>query len=107
MNEEYKQLQSYQQLPANVQHAIDISKRKAKHSDFYMQLQDLTEKISVYKQLFCTKQPKFVQQYVMKRKHQMEMKLLKEQKELEDHIRQTNYKHHGRRHDSIHLDPNI
>lgn len=60
VNEEYKQLSSYQSLPSNVQHAIDISKRKAKHSDFYMQLQDLTDKITVYKQLFCTKQPHFV-----------------------------------------------
>lgn len=51
---------AYWQLPENVRHAIDISKRKkSKHSDFFCRLRSLNDKIGVYKKTFYTRTPKF------------------------------------------------
>ena len=41
--------QGYDSLPRNVQHAIEVSKEKAKHSEFYYRLKGLNEKIYTYK----------------------------------------------------------
>jgi hypothetical protein len=39
----------YDSLPANVRHAIDVSRDKAKHSEFYYRLKGLNERIYTYK----------------------------------------------------------
>jgi hypothetical protein len=49
--EEYKN-SAYWALPENVRHAIDLSKKKSKHSDFYNKLSELNDKIKVYKKVF-------------------------------------------------------
>ena len=46
-NEAYRN-SKYWSLPENVRHAIDLTKKKQKHSDFYTRLRSLNEKISVY-----------------------------------------------------------
>ena len=56
--EEYKN-NSYWALPENVRHAIDLSKKKSRHSDFYSKLTSLNDKIGVYKKIFYTNAPKF------------------------------------------------
>lgn len=40
---------AYWALPENVRHAIDISKKKSKHSAFYNRMNALNDKIAVYK----------------------------------------------------------
>ena len=55
--EEYKNA-AYWALPENVRHAIDLSKKKSKHSDFYNKMSDVMEKIQVYKMIFYSNQPK-------------------------------------------------
>lgn len=44
-------------MPANVRHAIDVGKQKAKHSEFYYRLKGLNERIYTYKQIFYDKVP--------------------------------------------------
>jgi hypothetical protein len=51
--------EAYWALPENVRNAIDISKKKSKHSDFYYKMASLNDKISVYKKIFYTSAPKF------------------------------------------------
>lgn len=46
--EKYKN-EAYWQLPENVRHAIDLSKKKSLHTDFSIRLSSLNEKIGVYK----------------------------------------------------------
>jgi hypothetical protein len=48
IEENYKN-KAYWALPENVRHAIDISKKKSRHSAFYNRMNALTDKISVYK----------------------------------------------------------
>ena len=50
---------AYWALPENVRHAIDLSKKKNKKSDFYSKLTSLNDKIGVYKKIFYTNAPKF------------------------------------------------
>ena len=50
---------SYWALPENVRHAIDISKKKSKHSEFYNKMTALNEKISVYKMIFYAAAPNY------------------------------------------------
>lgn len=57
----------YHSLPANVRHAIDVGKQKAKHSEFYYRLKGLNEKIFTYKQIFYDKIPIYQKSYMEKR----------------------------------------
>jgi len=50
---------AYWALPENVRNAIDLSKKKSKHSDFYYKMASLNDKIAVYKKIFYTSAPKF------------------------------------------------
>lgn len=54
----------YDSLPANVKHAIDVSRDKAKHSEFYYRLKGLNERIYTYKQIFYDKMPKHQRIYM-------------------------------------------
>ena len=54
---------AYWSLPENVRNAIDLSKKKSKHSDFYSKLNSLNDKIGVYKRIFYTNTPKFEVKY--------------------------------------------
>ena len=83
--EEYKN-KSYWSLPENVRHAIDLSKKKSKHSDFYSKLTSLNDKIGVYKKIFYNNAPKFEQHYNEKKRERLEQLMRKEQKELEDYL---------------------
>lgn len=50
---------AYWALPENVRNAIDLSKKKSKHSDFYYKMASLNDKIAVYKKIFYTSAPKY------------------------------------------------
>ena len=39
---------AYWALPEHIRHAIDISRKKSKHSEFYGRLTELNDKIGVY-----------------------------------------------------------
>lgn len=47
-------------MPDEVKHAMELRQNKAQHTEFYYKLQNLTEKIVLYKQLFYTKKPKYI-----------------------------------------------
>ena len=49
----------YNSLPANVRHAIDVGKQKAKHSEFYYRLKGLNERIYTYNGIFYDKVPAY------------------------------------------------
>ena len=63
---------SYWKLPENVRHAIDLSKNKSNHTDFSMKLSALNDKITVYKKLFYTNTPKFVEKFNDKKRLMLE-----------------------------------
>ena len=64
----YYQDATYWSLPENVRHAIDLSKKKTKHSDFYNQLQGLNDKINLYKKVFYTNTTKHQKAFDSRRK---------------------------------------
>jgi hypothetical protein len=61
-------------LPNHVRSAIEHGKLKAKHSDFYYRLTDLSMKIDTYNKFFRTKIPTYQMTYFLKR---MEVKDIK------------------------------
>ena len=63
IDEEYKTEEAYLRLPENVRHAIDLSKKKSKHSEFYIKLNELTDKINVYTDIFYSNAPRFQRLY--------------------------------------------
>ena len=64
--------EAYWSLPENVRHAIDLTKRKHQHSDFYSRLTSLNDKIGVYQKCFYTKTPKFEQTYIQRKRQRLE-----------------------------------
>ena len=80
--ENYK-TEAYWSLPENVRQAIDCARRKAKHSDFYIRLKSLNDKIGVYKKIFYTKTPKYEQMFMERKRKRLESMMRKEQYELE------------------------
>lgn len=77
---------AYWALPENVRNAIDLSKKKSKHSDFYYKMSSLNDKISVYKKIFYSSAPKFEVQYNLKKRERLEQLMRNEQKELEEYL---------------------
>ena len=75
--------EAYWSLPENVRHAIDLTKRKNQHSDFYTRLTSLNDKIGVYQKCFYTKTPKFEQTYIQRKRQRLEQLMQKEQEELQ------------------------
>ena len=49
---------AYYALPENVRNAIDIAKEKSAHSEFWHKLENLNDKLSIFKMLFYTKVPR-------------------------------------------------
>lgn len=45
----FKRTKHFYSLPPNVRNAIELSKEKSKHSEFYYKLKGLNDKISTYK----------------------------------------------------------
>jgi len=62
---------AYWSLPDNVRHAIDLSKHKSKHTDFYNALSNLNEKISLYKIVFYSKKTKHEQAFIEKERRNL------------------------------------
>ena len=73
----------YDALPKNVQHAIDVSREKAKHSEFYYRLKGLNEKIYTYKQIFYDKIPAHQKRYMMKQLQKKQEQQMKEKLKFE------------------------
>ena len=44
----------------NIEHAIDLRLKKQKHSDFYFKLNNLKDRIEVYKEIFQTRVPRYL-----------------------------------------------
>lgn len=51
----WKYNESYLALPENVRAAIDLSREKSKHSEFYYKLRGLNDRIKIYKSNFYDK----------------------------------------------------
>ena len=54
---------SFWALPENVRHAIDLSKKKSKSTDFCNTLNVLNGKIDLYKALFYARLPKYEEHF--------------------------------------------
>ena len=65
----------YKKLPTNVRQAIKWSTMKAKHSEFYYKLQNLNERIGIYKELFSSKTPGFQTDFLQRRKKYRELQM--------------------------------
>lgn len=78
---------AYWALPDNVRQAIDIARRKSKHSDFYNRLRSLNDKIGVYKKVFYTKTPNYEKVFMDRKRQRLEELMLREQRELENFMR--------------------
>jgi len=57
-DESYKN-KAYWSLPENVRKAIDTAKQRSQHSDFYYRLQNLNDKILIFRSIFYSKVPTF------------------------------------------------
>ena len=53
----------YWNLPENVRAAIDLSEMKRQHSQFWYKLQEVNDKIYVFREMFYSKQTRFEKQY--------------------------------------------
>ena len=51
-------------MPENVRAAIDLSRVRSKHSEFYYRLRGLNERIRIYKGIFYNKVPHFQKAYM-------------------------------------------
>ena len=58
LDDSYKN-KSYWNLPENVRNAIDVAKSKSRHSEFYYKLQNLNDKIYVFRSIFYNKVPSY------------------------------------------------
>ena len=58
-------------MPENVRHAIDLSKKKNKNTDFFAQLTQLNDKIDVYKTLFYQATPTYEKIFQQKRRERL------------------------------------
>ena len=56
--------EKFWKLPENVRNAIELSKRKESHSDFYSALSTLNERILIFRILFYQKKPTQEEQYL-------------------------------------------
>ena len=43
-----------------LKHAIELREEKQKHTDFYMKLTELNDRITVFQNVFMSKQPRFL-----------------------------------------------
>ena len=73
----------YFDLPRHVRLAIENGKLKAKHSDFYYRLTDLSMKIDIYNKFFKTSIPSYQMGYFLKRIREKDKKQKKEREEFE------------------------
>ena len=61
----------YWKLPQNVRHAIDIAKTKQPNSDFYYKLQNLNDKVLVYKHVFYSNMPAHQKQFLERKRKEL------------------------------------
>ena len=64
-----------------MRNAIDKAEIKKKNSSFFYKLQNLNDKIYVFRSLFYTKKPHFQRRFLEKKKTMMEHKLKNQMKE--------------------------
>ncbi|CDW71576.1 UNKNOWN [Stylonychia lemnae] len=80
-------LQNADEQTVNIIHAIMLRKEKMKHSDFYTLLEQVTDRIQMYKSLFLDKKPKFIKDSMSHRVQSLELIDLK-QKAAQDEKKQ-------------------
>ena len=63
----YWQTKGYWNLPEKARKAIDQAKLKSKHSDFWYRLQNVNDKILVFKEIYYEKEPRFEKHFNQKK----------------------------------------
>mmetsp|Transcript_39262 Transcript_39262/g.59922 ORF Transcript_39262/g.59922 Transcript_39262/m.59922 type:complete len:194 (+) Transcript_39262:352-933(+) len=86
-DETYKN-QAYWTLPENVRKAIDVAKQKSQHSDFYYRLQNLNDKIFVFRTIFYNRIPNFQKTFNEKKKKEQEIELRRQREIYEEDLKQ-------------------
>lgn len=76
----------YWALPKNVRTAIDNAKQKSQHSEFFYKLQDLNDKIIIYRSIFYNKLPFHQELFRLKKEKEekIKAKLLKEKQKKKE-----------------------
>lgn len=66
--------EQYYRLPKNVKNAIDVAEMKSRpnHSKFYHKLQNLNNKIDVYRSAFYSRQPEYERIFLEKNRARLE-----------------------------------
>ena len=62
------QNEDYWKLPENVRRAVDLAESKSKNDSFCKKLENLNDKIFVFKQMFYKRQPAFDHQFIVRQK---------------------------------------
>ena len=74
---------TYWALPENVRNAIDVAKKKSMHSEFWYKLENLNDKLMIFKMLFYSKMHHHQRVFYEKKKVEMEIRLKEEQARYE------------------------
>ena len=63
----------YMRLPENVRAAIELSRERSKHSEFYYKLRGLNERIKIYKNHFYHKVPYYQRAHMKQMEHRQKL----------------------------------
>ena len=88
----YLKSRHFHLLPENVRAAVALGQEKAKHSEFYYKMKELTDKIAVYKKIFDNRVPAWQRQYNKKKLQQTELLQEKERELFKKEMEQLNKK---------------
>ena len=82
----FRRDKKFYNLPKSVQLAIENSLKRAKHSNFYFKLQDLNDKISLYRKLFDSKIPSYQLAYMARKLEERQVKQKKDREGFEKEL---------------------
>lgn len=74
--------EAYYALPENVRSAIDVAKAKSKHSEFYYRLQNLNDKIFVFRNMYYSRMPTYQKIFLERKKKELEEELRRKKLEF-------------------------
>ena len=78
---------AYWKLPENVRNAIDIAKVKSAHSEFWYKLENMNEKLMIFKHLFYGKMPHHQQVFYEKQQALLAQKMKNKKESYEKEMR--------------------
>lgn len=67
-----------------MRNAIDLHESKRQHSAFWYRLQELNDKIHVFRSFFYTREAKFNQAFLRKKKEEIELRKRLEKEKMEE-----------------------